>query len=115
VAVLLVAPFALNVDIGQGLLGIGYPPAGYHTLDGLAYLDASRPGEAAAIAYLRSLEGDHCIVEAENGDYGYYSRVSTFTGIPTILGQISPRTDVAGERGLVRRTAGRHQGDLREP
>ncbi len=89
VVALLATPFALNVDIGQGLLGIGYPPAGYHTLDGLAYLDASRPGEAAAIAYLRSLEGDHCIVEAENGDYGYYSRVSTFTGIPTILGQIS--------------------------
>jgi YYY domain-containing protein len=84
---LLAAPFALNVDIGWGLLGIGYP-SGYDTLDGLAYLDASRPGEAAAIDYLRSLEGDHRLVEAENGDYGYYSRVSTFTGIPTILGQI---------------------------
>lgn len=89
VAALLVTPFILNVDIGRGLLGIGYPPAGYHTLDGLAYLDASRPGEAAAIDYLRSLGGDHCIVEAEGGDYTYHSRVSTFTGIPTILGQIS--------------------------
>jgi len=28
-------------------------------------------------------------VEAENGDYGYYSRISSFTGIPTVLGQIS--------------------------
>jgi YYY domain-containing protein len=89
VAALLAAPFALNIDIGRGLLGIDYPEAGYNTLDGLAYLDASRPGEAAAIDYLRTLGGDHRIVEAENGDYGYYSRVSTFTGIPTILGQIS--------------------------
>jgi len=85
---LIAAPFALNIDIGRGLLGIDYPPAGYRTLDGLAYLDATRPGEAAAVDYLRTLPGDHCIVEAENGDYGYYSRISSFTGIPTILGQI---------------------------
>jgi YYY domain-containing protein len=85
---LITAPFALDVDIGRGLLGIDYPPAGYTTLDGLAYLEATRPGEAAAIDYLRTLPGGHCIVEGENGDYGYYSRVSSFTGIPTILGQI---------------------------
>ena len=85
---LIAAPFALDVDIGRGLLGIDYPEAGYNTLDGLAYLDASRPGEAAAIDYLRTLGGDHRIVEAENGDYGYSSRISSFTGIPTILGQI---------------------------
>ncbi|KDE55833.1 DUF2298 domain-containing protein [Methanoculleus sp. MH98A] len=85
---LVAAPVALDVDIGRGLLGIDYPPAGYHTLDGLAYLEATRPGEAAAIDFLRTLDGDHRIVEAENGDYGYYSRVSSFSGIPTILGQI---------------------------
>lgn len=88
-AALIAAPVALNIEIGRGLLGIEYPPAGYHTLDGLAYLDATRPGEAAAIDYLRTLGGSHRIVEAENGDYGYYSRVSSFTGIPTVLGQIS--------------------------
>jgi uncharacterized membrane protein len=26
-------------------------------------------------------------VEAENGDYAYYSRISSFTGIPAIVGQ----------------------------
>ncbi|KLK88610.1 hypothetical protein SZ63_06325 [Methanoculleus sediminis] len=85
---LVAAPVALDVDIGRGLLGIDYPPAGYGTLDGFAYLEATRPGEAAAIGFLRTLGGDHRIVEAENGDYGYYSRVSSFSGIPTILGQI---------------------------
>ncbi len=85
---LIAAPFALDVDIGRGLLGIEYPAAGYRTLDGLAYLDATRPGEAAAIEYLRTLEGSHRVVEAEGGDYGYCSRISSFTGIPTILGQI---------------------------
>ena len=87
-AALVAAPVALEIDIGRGLLGIDYPPESYRTLDGLAYLDATRPGEAAAVDYLRTLDGDHRIVEAENGDYGYYSRVSSFTGIPTILGQI---------------------------
>ncbi len=86
---LIAAPVALDVDIGRGLLGIDYPPAGYTTLDGLAYLEATRPGEAAAIDFLRTLDGGHVLVEAENGDYGYYSRVSSFTGIPTVLGQIS--------------------------
>jgi YYY domain-containing protein len=88
-AALIAAPVVLNVDIGRGLLGIEYPPESYHTLDGLAYLDAARPGEAAAIDYLRTLGGDHRLVEAENGDYNYYSRVSSFTGIPAVLGQIS--------------------------
>jgi len=87
-AALIAAPLALDVDIGRGLLGIDYPPAGYTTLDGLAYLEATRPGEAAAIDYLRTLPCGHCIVEGENGDYGYYSRISSFTGIPTVLGQI---------------------------
>lgn len=88
-AALIAVPVVLDVEIGRGLLGIEYPPAGYGTLDGLAYLEATRPGEAAAIEFLRTLDGGHLIVEAENGDYGYYSRVSSFSGIPSILGQIS--------------------------
>jgi uncharacterized membrane protein len=99
-AALIDAPFALQVDIGRGLLGIDYPQAGYDTLDGLAYLDATRPGEAAAIDFLRGLDGDQRIVEAENGDYGYYSRVSSFSGIPAVLGQIAHEL-TWGERGVV--------------
>ncbi|WP_241481225.1 DUF2298 domain-containing protein [Methanoculleus sediminis] len=73
---LLVAPFAINVDFGYGS----------HTLDGAAYLEGSNPSDAAAIAFLRTLPGDHVIVEAEGGDYTYYSRVSSFTGIPAVIG-----------------------------
>jgi uncharacterized membrane protein len=57
------------------------------TLDGLAYLEIQRPNDAGAIAYLRSLAGSEILVEAENGDYSYYSRVSSFTGIPAVVGQ----------------------------
>jgi YYY domain-containing protein len=73
---LLIAPFAINVDFGYGS----------HTLDGAAYLEGSNPSDAAAIAFLRTLPGDHVIVEAEGGDYTYYSRVSSFTGIPAVIG-----------------------------
>ena len=76
VAALLAAPFAINVDFGYGS----------HTLDGAAYLFGSHPGDATAIEFLRNLSGDHIIIEAEGGDYNYYSRISSFTGIPTIVG-----------------------------
>jgi len=59
---------------------------GTGTLDGLAYLRDTHSGDAGGIAFLRTLKGDERIVEAEGGDYTYYSRISSFTGIPTIIG-----------------------------
>ncbi len=56
------------------------------TLDGMAWLYSANREDAEAIAYLRSLPGDHIIVEAAGDDYQYTSRVSSFTGIPTIVG-----------------------------
>jgi len=63
---------------------VSYAPG---TLDGLAYLSSQNPGDAGAIAYLRSLSGSEILVEAEKGGYSYYSRVSSSTGIPAIIGQ----------------------------
>jgi YYY domain-containing protein len=77
VCLLLVTPFVVQYNAGYGT----------GTLDGLAYLSATHPGDAGAVAYLRALPGTERIVEAEGGDYTYYSRVSSFTGIPTIIGQ----------------------------
>jgi YYY domain-containing protein len=59
---------------------------GTGTLDGLVYLRDSHAGDAGGVAYLRTLQGDLRIVEAEGGDYTYYSRISSFTGIPAIIG-----------------------------
>jgi YYY domain-containing protein len=59
---------------------------GAGTLDGLAYLKDSHAADAGGVAYLRALQGDYRIVEAEGGDYSYYSRISSFTGIPAIIG-----------------------------
>jgi YYY domain-containing protein len=59
---------------------------GTGTLDGLAYLEDTHPADAGAVSFLRSLPGNELIVEAEGGDYSYYSRISSFTGIPSIIG-----------------------------
>jgi YYY domain-containing protein len=75
-AALFIAPFVIPLDLNYGS----------RTLDGLDYLTAAHPGDAAAVAYLRALPGDVRIVEAEGGDYTYYSRISSFSGIPAIIG-----------------------------
>ena len=76
IGILFVVPFIVPFTVSYGT----------HTLDGLAYIEDSHPGDASAIAYLRSLSGNEILVEAEGGDYTYYSRVSSFTGIPGIIG-----------------------------
>jgi YYY domain-containing protein len=76
IGMLFVVPFVVPFTVSYGT----------HTLDGLAYLGDSHPGDAPAVAYLRTLQGNEILVEAEGGDYTYYSRVSSFTGIPGIIG-----------------------------
>ncbi len=77
ICLLFAAPFLVQYNSGYGT----------GTLDGLAYLTTTHPGDAGGVAYLRTLTGNEILVEAENGDYSYYSRVSSFTGIPAIIGQ----------------------------
>ena len=77
VTILFILPFAVIAPVSNA-------PG---TLDGLAFLDTQHPSDAGAITYLRSLDGSEILVEAEKGDYSYYSRVSSFTGIPAIVGQ----------------------------
>ena len=68
--------------------GIG--GAGYRftdkTLDGLAFVQRSAPGEYAAIAWLNAEAGPGRIVEAVGADYSDFGRVSSATGRATILG-----------------------------
>jgi uncharacterized membrane protein len=78
VVILFLIPLSVPLDLNYGS----------RSLDGFEYLRTSHPGDAAAVAYLRSLPSspDIRIVEAEGGDYTYYSRISSFTGIPAVLG-----------------------------
>jgi len=74
--VLFILPFVIGFNADYGT----------YTLDGLAYVGTDHPGDAAAVGYLRNLSGSETLVEAEKGDYTYYSRISSFTGIPGIIG-----------------------------
>jgi len=56
------------------------------TFDGLTWLSADHADDRSAVTWLRGLDGNLTIVEAEGGDYEYYSRISAFTGIPALLG-----------------------------
>ncbi len=60
---------------------------GEPTLDGIAYVSRSSPGEYAAIQWLRdnASEGEG-IVEAVGDSWSAYGRVSSSTGLPTVLG-----------------------------
>ena len=59
------------------------------TLDGLRWLDRRAPGDVAAIRWLReTVDGTPVIVEAVGADYDPEgsARISTFTGLPAVLG-----------------------------
>lgn len=56
------------------------------TLDGLAFLKDSAPGEYAAIAWLRDEAKPGRIVEAVGDDYSDYGRISAATGRASLLG-----------------------------
>jgi uncharacterized membrane protein len=56
------------------------------TLDGMAYREASSPDEYEAIQWINeNLEGG-IIAEAVGGSYTNYARISTHTGLSTVLG-----------------------------
>jgi YYY domain-containing protein len=78
---------------------IVYPVAGTYarkdgfarspTLDGLGWLRDRAPGDPGAIAWLNDhATGDGAVLESVGDDYNAFghARISTFTGLPTVLG-----------------------------
>jgi uncharacterized membrane protein len=63
-----------------------FAPANGLTLDGIAYMERSRPNEYAAIQWIDENLDDGVILEAVGGSYSSFGRVSTHTGISTLLG-----------------------------
>ncbi len=57
------------------------------TLDGTTYLKALHPDDYAAIGWINThIKNQPVIVEAQGDSYTDYARISTNTGLPTILG-----------------------------
>jgi YYY domain-containing protein len=79
------------------LIGFTYPVLGVLTktndfkpyfgwsLDGAGYMERDNPDEALAINWLKTAP-DGVVLEAVGGSYTNFGRVSTLTGLPTILG-----------------------------
>jgi len=82
-AVLLVASFYYTAGV---LLDRSAASAEGRTLDGMAFLKESAPGEHAAIAWLRDEAEPGRIVEAVGDDYSDYGRISAATGRASLLG-----------------------------
>jgi len=62
------------------------PTSGY-SLDSSAHLERENPKDAAAIRYLQSAPlGVVAEAEIPQSSYTYYARISTHTGLPTVLG-----------------------------
>lgn len=58
-----------------------------NTLDGLEYLQREHPDDFGAIDWLRRhVDGMPVVLEASGNPYSYYARVSSNTGLPTIMG-----------------------------
>ncbi|WP_263640451.1 DUF2298 domain-containing protein [Methanolacinia petrolearia] len=87
IALLVALLIAFSIPVMLPDLNYGY---GGKTLDGMAWLENSHPYDYDAISYIRENTEDldsAVILEAEGGDYTYYSRVSSMTGIPAVIGQ----------------------------
>ncbi|MFZ5921331.1 MAG: DUF2298 domain-containing protein [Chloroflexota bacterium] len=81
------------------ILGLAYPvlslpnktenfePFLGRTLDGAAHLDQENPDDAAAIRFLQDIPlGVIAEASIAGGSYTHYGRISTHTGLPTVLG-----------------------------
>jgi YYY domain-containing protein len=78
-----IADHAVWVQAQTPVNSANYTP----TLDGMAYMAAWYPGDYDAIQWMNDhIAGAPVILEASCGSYQWYSRVSIYTGLPTVVG-----------------------------
>ncbi len=77
----------LILPVSGFLIGLPYTP----TLNGHAWISEVYDEDAKAIKYLQTLPPGHIIIEASDysSSLSYFSRISSMTGIPTIMGWTS--------------------------
>ena len=92
------SPTYVGSTSGLGWLGSLGNLERTNSLDGLEYLKncqslscpyPNSAGDYAAIRWLNAnIQGDPVIVEAVGDDYSFYGRISSFTGLPTLMGWV---------------------------
>lgn len=71
---------------------------GAPTLDGAAFLQRASPTDYEAIQWLQAnVRGRPVVIEAVGPDYGEHARVSTFSGLPTVVGWIGHEVQWRGD------------------
>jgi YYY domain-containing protein len=71
----------------MGVIGLRWLGRTTASLDGMAYLDREHPSDAGAIRWLAThVQGTPVVLEATGDPYSYFARVSSNTGLPTLLG-----------------------------
>jgi YYY domain-containing protein len=86
-SVLVLGTLFTTVTAARGAVSNHFAAYSGPSLDGLRYLEESRPGEYRAILWLRrNLRGTPVVLEAQGDPYQDFSRISMNTGLPTILG-----------------------------
>ena len=86
----LVLSFTLFMALTYTVLGVmtktdDFNPVFGWSLDGAEFVQRNNPDEAMAIEWLKQAQ-DGIVVEAVGGSYSDYARISTFTGLSTVLG-----------------------------
>ncbi len=93
----MVYPLAAGYTRAEGFAG---PP----TLDGTAYMSRHSPDDYLAIGWLNeNVAGAPVILEAAGGSFSEYARVSSQTGLPTVLGWDSHEVQWRGSAEEVNR------------
>jgi YYY domain-containing protein len=90
-SIFLVSGTGARVNDPQIWADVQPPPGGIQptglSLDGMAYMRGWYPGDYSAINWINAhIAGDPTIVEASDGNYNWYGRVSIYTGLPDVLG-----------------------------
>jgi DNA-binding beta-propeller fold protein YncE len=84
---LLGAGMFTSVTAARGAVGNHFAAYSGPSLDGLRYLEETRPGEYRAVLWMRrAIRGTPVILEAQGASYQDFSRISMLTGLPTVLG-----------------------------
>jgi YYY domain-containing protein len=82
-----ISPLAMSLTLSGGKETLYGKTPSFDTLNGLDYLFYEYPWDLIAIDWIdKNIDGSHTVVESPGDAYTYSSRVSSLTGLSTVIG-----------------------------